>query len=65
MYDETTLVQEWRKKGYKDLGVANMNLAAARAIQGSKDQQSFRIGRNYDFIVCHDLKVFARLDSGD
>ena len=65
MRDETQLKKEYEAKGYRDLGSVNTKLDTARAVQNSKDKEWIKIGRNYDLVVCHDIKAFATIDSGD
>lgn len=57
--------REYLQKGYKNLGCVNINRKAYEAFQKSTDKQEFKIGRCEYLVVCHDLRVFATIDSGD
>ena len=65
MNDENKLRSEYKAKGYHDLGSINVNSKAAQAYHQSKNKEWYKIGNNLDFIVFHDLKSFATVDSGD
>lgn len=65
MNDETQLVKHYESLGYKDLGWLNTSDKAFNAASVSTKKQMHQIGRNIHLLACHDLKVFARVDSGD
>ena len=65
MYDEVMLYNKFTAMGYKNLGCVNINPKAHEAVQKSNNAEWFKTGRCEQFVVCHDLKVFATVDSGD
>ena len=65
MYDEIILYNKYKAMGYKNLGCVNINPQAYEAMQKSTNKEELKIGRCEYFIVCHDLKAFATVDSGD
>ncbi len=65
MYDEILLYNKYTAMGYKNLGCINTNKNAYSMVQKSTNKEELKIGRCEYFIVCHDLKAFATVDSGD
>lgn len=65
MENEFYLRKQYEMLGYKDLGCVNTNQKAYDAVQKSTNKQWFQIRKNLHFVVCHDLFIFATIDSGD
>jgi len=65
MNDENQLKKHYESLGYKDLGWVNIDEKARVTTQKSKDNQWHQVGRCLYLIACHDLKVFAMVDTGD
>ena len=65
MNDYFSLSNKFTEQGYKNLGCANVNSAACEAMQKTTNAKWFKIDRCEHLVVCHDLRVFFTVDSGD
>lgn len=65
MNNREQLQKHYTNLGYKFVGWVNFNQKAAESVQESKDNQWHEVGKCLHLVACHDLKVFAMVDSGD